>query len=187
MSEEPGIISEKGVVGPQSKSLVEQIAELKEQVNADRGVKADKFRKKSFRFPFKVKRHTRNLKKMMHKNKVQVILLKSTGAIEPTVGEINTGRLIIGNNYWNAADSIIWHWMNKVPTAVVCDWDMQPVTKNRLMQDTDELKTWLHPQTIIIRAIEAKEALEAKGKVKFNPVMLLVIGGALLAMWYLFF
>lgn len=169
------------------KSMINDIADIKEQLKIITETHPTKEKKKSFKLPSAVKRQTRNLKKMMEKNKVQVLLLKNTGGISPTIGEINSGRLIIGDKIWNAADDIIWNWGGKVPTAIVCEWDMQPLTKRRLTDDTNDLKTWIHPQTIILRAIEAKEALEGKGKFTFKPAVLIVLGVIALVVYYLFF
>jgi len=183
----PRIIEKPGSLVDKPKSLVEQVQELTEIMKNVAQMDAKKLKKKTFKMPLKVKSTTRNLTKMMQKNKVQVLMLKITGAIQPTTGEINTGRLIVGDKYWNAADDIIWSWLNKIPTAIICEWDMQPLTKSRLMQDTNSLKTWLHPQTIIIRAIEAKEAIEKASGPKIKPIMFIVIGVVVLVAWYLFF
>ena len=123
----------------------------------------------------------------MEKNKVQVLLLKITGAIHPTIGEINTGRLIVGDMYWNAADDITWHWLGKIPTVIACEWDMQPLTKKRLMDDTNTLKTWLHPQTIMIRLIEAKEAAEKVTGKGMKPMMMVALVIIVIIGYYLFF
>ncbi|KKK47920.1 hypothetical protein LCGC14_3150340, partial [marine sediment metagenome] len=180
IKKEPEVKEEppKPIIPPKSlvdkpQSLVEQMTELRGLMKNLTEMDAKKLKKKSFKMPFKVKSVTRNLTKMMEKNKVQVLLLKTTGAIQPTIGEINTGRLIVGESYWNAADDITWGWLGKIPTVIACEWDMQPLTKKRLMDDTNALKTWLHPQTIIIRAIEAKEAAEKIAGKGVKPIMLI--------------
>lgn len=167
-------------------SLKGEMAEIREQLSILVETPRVKEKNKRFKMPTGLKSKTKNLKKMMDKNKVQVMLLKSTGAIQPTIGEISSGRLIVGDQYWNAADDIIWNWGGKTPTAIICDWDMQPLTKKRLMEETDSLKTWLHPQTIIIRAIEAKQALEATGKSKMSIGLIIGIIVALIVGYYLF-
>ena len=169
------------------KSLVQQMAELNGLMKNLTEMDAKKLKKKNFKMPFKVKSVTRNLTKMMQKNQVQVLLLKITGAIQPTIGEINTGRLIVGEFYWNAADDITWGWLGKIPTVIACEWDMQPLTKKRLMDDTNALNTWLHPQTIMIRLIEAKEAAEKISGKGFKPMAFVVIGIIVIIAYYLFF
>ncbi len=182
----------KPIVPPKSivdepKSLVQQMNEISGLMKNLTEMDAKKLKKKKFKMPFKVKSTTRNLTKMMEKNKIQVLLLKVTGAIHPTIGEINTGRLIVGEMYWNAADDITWGWLGKIPTAIVCEWDMQPITRRRLMEDTNKLKTWLHPQTIIIRLIEAKEAAEKVTGKQMKPMMFVVIGIVVIIGYYIFF
>ena len=180
------VIEKPGSLVDKPKSLIEQMAELNVLMKNLTEMDTKKLKKKNFKMPMKVKSTTRNLTKMMKKNKVMVILLKTTGTIQPTIGEINTGRLIIGDKYWNAADDITWGWLGKTPTVIACEWDMQPLTKKRLMDDTNILKTWLHPQTIIIRAIEAKEAIEKNTGKKMKPMMIIVIGIIIIVGYYLF-
>ena len=111
--EEPPKPKPKPIEKPKSivdepKSLVQQMGELNTLMKGITEMDAKKLKKKNFKMPFKVKSATKNLKKMMEKNQVQVLLLKITGAIQPTIGEINTGRLIVGEFYWNAAlDSLV--------------------------------------------------------------------------------
>ena len=185
--EQPKPIEEPKSIVDKPKSLVEQMEEISGLMKNLTEMDAKKLKKKKFKIPLKVKSTTRNLTKMMEKNKVQVLLLKTTGAIQPTIGEINTGRLIIGERFWNAADDITWFWLGKIPTVIACEWDMQPLTKRRLMDDTNTLKTWLHPQTIILRAIEAKEAIEKSTGKGMKPIMLVVIGIIIIIGYYLFF
>lgn len=168
------------------KSIMEEITGIKESLKAIAPMEKQEEKKKKFKIPMNVKRHTRNLKKMMMKNTIQVLILKSTGAMQLTIGEINAGRLIVGEHYYNAADDIIWHWNGKVPTALVTDWDMQPLTKNRLMEETDSVKTWLHPQTIAIRAMMAKIASDTMPGKRMKPAFFIVIGVVLLVVYYLF-
>lgn len=184
---EPRVIEPPKPIEDKEKSLLEKVDEIKENMDRLTGLEKTKEIKKKFKMPGFVKRNTRNLKKMMKKNRIQTIILKNNMDLQPTIGEISMGRLIISDFYWNAADQIIWRWMGTTPTAIVCEWDMQPLTQKRLMQQTDELKTWLHPQTILIRAIEAKRA-EEKGKgFKFNPMMLVVLGIVAISAYWLFF
>ncbi len=178
--EKPGKLNEK------PKSMVDKIDSIEEQLKVLAEPPPSKLKKKSFKFPGKVKRNTRNLKKMMEKNKVQVIMLKVSGAANPTIGEINAGRLIVGENYWNAADDITWFWLGKVPTVIICEWDMQPLTKRRLMDDTEAIKSWLHPQTIGIRAIVAKTATEGAMGKKMNLKVLIIAAVIGLVAYYLF-
>lgn len=169
------------------KPLLEQVREMKESMDKLTGLEKTKEIKKRFKFPSFVKRQTKNLKKLMEKNHVQVIILKNSGDLQPTIGEISLGRLVVGDSYWNAADNIIWRWMGATPTALVCEWDMQPITQKRLMDETNALKTWLHPQTIMIRSIKAMKADEAKKQFQFKPMMLIILGVVAIAAYWIFF
>ncbi len=168
------------------KSLMGQMGEMNEKLKAISELEKTKEKKKNFKMPFYVKSKVRNLKKMMEKNLIQVIMLKSTGALQATIGEINAGRLIVGESFWNAADDIIWLWGGKIPTAIICDWDMQPLTKRRLMEETEVLATWLHPQTIGIRAMVAKIADDQITGKKVKPVVWIFFGVIALVIYYVF-
>ena len=168
-------------------SLMEKMSSIEENMKALAGPEAIKSKKKNFKMPMNVKRQTKNLKKLMEKNKVQVLLFKTAGQIQPTIGEINAGRLIVGEMYWDAAGDITWQWMGKTPTVAVCEWDMLPITKSRLMEDTGKNKTWMHAQTIIIRMIQAKEAADkVVGGAKMKPAVFIAIGVIGLVLYYLF-
>ena len=182
---------EKNITPPKKidhepKSMMEEITEVKESLKALAPINKTDDKKKKFKLPLNVKRQTKNLKKLMMKNKVQVIMLKLTGAMQPTIGEINAGRLIVGEHYYNAADDIIWHWNGKVPTVLICDWDMQPLTKSRLIEETDSLKTWLHPQTIAIRAMIAKLTGDKLPGARMKPAAFIALGVIALVVYYLF-
>lgn len=157
------------------KGLRSEINDIKEQLKIFNELQDKNIKKKSFSFPRKVKAQTKNLKKLMERNKIQVMLLKQTGSIHPVIGNLKNGMIIIGDQYHNGADDVIWHWEGKTPTAIIPEWDMQPVTKQTLMQSTSELKTWIHPQTIMIRAIEAKEALEKKKKIGGKALIWIIV------------
>ena len=179
--QEPGNIDEK------PKSIVEEMSDMKNKLKVLTDVPGSKEKTKNFKMPSNVKRQVKNLQKMMTKDKVQVLMLKLTGAIHPVMGEINAGRLIVGERYWNAADDFIWFWMNKVPTAIICDWDMQPLTRRRLMDDTESFKSYLHPQTIAIRAMMARLAEDKLGGKKMKLLPLIMLGVAILIGYYMFF
>jgi len=168
------------------KSMVEEIKELKEFQQQFMGLGSKDLTKKNFKIPGKVKRQTRNLKKLAMKSKVQVLLLTLAGDILPTIGELKMGMLIVGDKYHNGIGNITWRWNGKIPTCIVPEWDLQPVTKETLVQNTEELKTHIHPQTITLRAIEAKEALD-KAKQPFNFKGLLIIAAIGLVAYFIFF
>lgn len=166
------------------KTIPQQLAEMIESLKVFKDLEATKVKKKAFKMPAGIKRKTKNLKKLMNKNRVQVMILKRSRQIETTIGEINTGQLKVGELIYNAADDIIWMWQGKTPTAVVCDWDMQPLTVTRLMADTNILKTWLHPQTLILRSIVAKTAADSAITKKMSIGAFIIIGVVILVAYY---
>ncbi len=174
-------------IGDQPKSMLQKMEKMEETLDRITELEEKGGKKKNFKIPGKVKRQTRNLSKLMKKNRIQVLILKLTGDLDTTIGEVSMGRIIVGEFYWNAADNFVWRWQGKTPTALLPEWDMQPLTQKRLMQDTDQLKTWLHPQTILLRAIAAKQALEQRKGMKLNPMMLIVLVVVALVFYYLFF
>jgi len=168
------------------KSLLEQVKEIKEFQDKISGFNSNDLAKKSFKFPGSVKRQTRKLRKMMLKSKFQIMLLTLGNGIIPTMGELSMGRIIVGDKYHNGVGVIPWLWNGKVPTFIIAEWDMQPITKETLMETTDELKTHIDPQTITIRAIEAKEAMDkAKGGFNFKGLIVMAIIGII--GYFLFF
>lgn len=142
----------------------------------------DKLKKKSFKLPFKVKSQ---LKKLAVKNKVQVILLQNNRNIKTTIGEIRDGMLLVGDKIYNGASDGVWLWNGKFPTMVVPEWDLQPLTPQDLLKETVKGKRLADPQTMIIRAIEFKEAMNPKklgGKaIIWIMVAVVVIGYILFA------
>lgn len=167
------------------KSLLEEIKDLKKFKEDILGTETE-LPKKGFKFPGKVKRQTRNLKKLAQKNKVQVILIKRTGDLIPTMGEIKFGMLMVGENFHNGDGDITYRWNGKIPTCIVPEWDLQPVTMDTLMKSTDELKTKIDAQQINIRIIEVKEIMD-KLKGNFNWKGLLIIVGILALGYFMFF
>ena len=169
------------------KSLLSRVDSIEDNLNRLTGLAPTKEQKKRFKFPGFVKRQTRNLKKLMEKNKVQAIVMKLSGGLQPTIADVSMGRIIVGEFYWDAADDYVWQWLGKTPTALLPEWDMKPLTKRRLVEDTNKLKTWIHPQTIILRQIAAMRADEGRGKFQFKPMMWIIIGVVLIAAYYIFF
>lgn len=136
----------------------------------------EKAKKKSFKLPLGMKG---KLKKLAVKNKVQVMLLQHNKNILPTIGEIKEGLIVVGEKYYNGSDDVIWLWNGKIPTTIIPEWDLQPLTKSLLVKDAEDNKRIAHPQTIIIRALELKEALKLKKAT--GSVIWYILGGLTLA------
>lgn len=164
-------------------TLKERLADLNDKLTK-LGIISDKdskLKKKSFKVSGKVKAQIR---KGARKNKIQVILLKENKGILATIGEFKAGQLIVGDKAYDATADITWLWNGKIPTAIACEWDLRPITKNRLMRNTKTDESFSHPQVTIIRAIENRE-LESKKKLGGKALIWIIIGGIVIA--YLIF
>lgn len=146
-----------------------------------------KFKKKSFKIPFKVRS---KLKKGLMMNKVQVIFLSMNTALITAIGEFRLGQLVVDTPYgiktWDAEDDIIWQWNGKVPTVIVPEWDLRPLTRGRLIKKSVEERSLSAPGEVIIRKYEATQAL-AQEKKKMNPktaILIFVVAAA--AAWIMF-
>jgi len=182
--EKPKSISEPSST-EKSTSLMGKMKDMEDRMNAITDTKKIKSKSKFFKFPAKVRSKTKNLKKLMLKNKIQVILLKQTGDAQPTLGELKDGMLIVGDQIHNGADDIIWKWDAKTPTAIVPEWDMQPITKRGLIKTTESLKTWIHPQNLIIRVMMSKEAMDKMKGVGSKNIIWIILGAIVIG--YLLF
>ena len=170
------------------KSLMDRMESMDGLLRNLTEMDAKKLKKKSFKMPFKVKSVTRNLTNMMEQNKVQALILKRVGGIQTTTAEISMGRIIVGDLYWDGTgDDYLWPWLGKIPTVILPEWDMRPLSRKMLMEKTIAAKTGMHAQTIIIRAIEAKEAAEKVTGKGMKPMMMVVVGIILIIGYYLFF
>lgn len=156
-------------------SMREQLKDLNEKINILTETKEKKIKNKSFKILSKVKRQTKNLKKLTERNKIQVMYLKADGSIVPTIGERKEGMIMIGNKIYNGDGNIIWRWNGNTPTAIISEWDLQPITMDTLVKTTEELKSTIHPQTIMIRAFELIEAGATKKGMSGKALLLLGI------------
>ena len=165
------------ITKPEEKTegLSHRLGEIDEKLDIiTQGTKVKKkLKKKKFKLPFWMKA---KLKKLAKKNKVQVMLLQSNKNIKPTIGEIREGMLIIEDKIYYGSADIIWLWNGKVPTAIVPEWDLKPLTAEMLLEDAVKNKRVIHPQTIMIRAFEFKEAMQPK-KLAGKTIIWLLIGG----------
>jgi len=171
------------------KGLVGQLAELNEKIDiiSQKKKQVKKLKKKKFKIPFIVKSQ---LKKLAIKNKVQVMLLQRTRNIKPVIGEIKDGMLIIKDMIYNGSVDSTWLWNGKIPTHIVPEWDLQPLTPDGIeeMKTTSTMSAQeLHnycikfgrsavPEKIIIRAIEAKQnQMIAGGKASVKAIIITIV------------
>jgi len=148
---------------PQEKlGLTGQLKELNEKLNnITQETKAKKqIKKVAYKLPFRVKSQ---LKKLALKSKVQVILLQNNGNIKPTIAEIKSGMVMVGDKIYDGSPKGLWLWNGKFPTMVIPEWDLRPITREYLYNDAVDNKRLADPQTLIIRAMEFKESLQPKG------------------------
>ena len=168
------------------KGLVGQIKELNEKIDLISETKKaeKKFKKKRTKLPAKVKS---KLKKLAVKNKAMVLLLRGTKGIEPVIGEIKAGMLLVGDMVADAAVDGVWLWRGKYPTYILPEWDLKPLSKesinemrqplgaNEMYKDTLENKRLSYPQQIILRAMEAKENLMLKAKTNVKGIIITIV------------
>ena len=121
----------------------------------------------------------RKLKKHAKQNKVQIIYLQHNRNIKPTTAEIKEGMIIIDDKVYDGSTDGVWLWNGKIPTMLIAEWDLKPVTADRLLGKAIEDKSISHPQRIIIRAIEISELLQARGKVSSKMLIWGAIGLAI--------
>ena len=173
---------------PKKKGLVGQLKELNEKIDiiSDKKNQEKKLKKKKFKLPFKVKSQ---LKKLAVKGKVQVMLLQTTRNIKPVIGEIRDGMLLIKDMVYNGSVDSTWLWEGKIPTMIVPEWDLQPLTPEgikemkatsgmsaqQLMNYCLQFGRSVVPGKIIIRAIEAKQNQMLKGKVGAKGIIIAVV------------
>jgi hypothetical protein len=163
--------------------LHNKLTEINEKIDLLSGKKKEdekKKIKKYFKIPFKVKSKLKKNKD----TRIQVILLRHNKGIIPTVGQYNEGIIEVGEKGYDGQGDVIWLWNNKIPTAIIPEWDLYPITRGRLLKEAEEMKRISHPQTVIIRMLALKESL--KPKKGFGGAWIwILIGVAVL--FYLFF
>ncbi len=168
------------------KGLVGQLKELNEKMDiiSDTRKAEKKFKKKSMKIPYKVKG---KLKKLAVKNKAMVLLLRPTRSIDPVIGEIKAGMLLVGDLIADGAVECTWLWRGKYPTYILPEWDLKPIGKEgidamrtplgakELYEDTLKNKRTSYPQQIILRAMEAKESLMLKVKPNTKGIIITIV------------
>ncbi len=184
---------------PKKKGLVGQLKELNEKIDiiSQKDKQQKKLKKKKFKLPFQVKSQ---LKKLAVKNKVQVMLLQRTRNIKPVIGEIRDGMLMIKDMIYNGSVDSTWLWNGKIPTMIVPEWDLQPLTpqgieemKTTSTMSAQELMNYCIrfgrsavPGKIIIRAIEAKQNQMLSGSKASMKAIIITIVVVIIIMAVLF-
>lgn len=159
---------------PKKGGLASQVRELNEKIDIIAQTKKQerKFKKKQFKLPFQVKSQ---LKKLALKHKVQVMLLQRNRNIKPTIGEIKDGMLIIDKQtIHDCPMDCVGLWNGKIPTVILPEWDLEPLSLSKLYKDTLENKRLSDPQKIIIRQLEFKESLMPK-KISVKGIVIAIV------------
>ena len=64
---------------------------------------------------------------------------------------------------------------------LIPEWDLKPITPERLLGQAIDDNSISHPQKIIIRAIELAEVLQSRGKISGKMMIWGAIGMAIVA------
>jgi len=162
--------------------LSSQVKDLNDKLDMLTDAKKSKAKKKNFPMNWG---HKGQLKTLANKSKVQVLLLSENKNMKPTIGEIKSGMLLVGDKIYNGSADSVWLWNGKIPTMIVKEWDIQPLNIEKEYHKAVEDGRIAHPQTIMIRAMEFKEAMQPKGQLSSKAWIL--IGVALIAGAYVLF
>ena len=170
------------------KGLVGQLKEIRESLDiiSQKNKQQEKLKKKKFKLPFKVKSQ---LKKLAVKDKVQVILLQRTRNIKPVIGDLRDGMLLVKGMVYNGAVDATWLWNGKIPTMIVPEWDLQPITpqgidemKQTSPMSAQELMNYCLkfgrlavPGKIIIRMVEAKANMMLGAKANMKAIIITIV------------
>lgn len=147
---------------PKPVSMADKIDKINEQLELITKKKKieTKFKKKRFKIPYKVRSQ---LKKGILKNKVQVMLIQRNSTIKGTVGEIKNGMLVLGKDLIHDCPmDCIGLWNGKIPTVILPEWDLKPLSLSSMYRDAIDNKRLADPQRIIIRTMAMKEALQGR-------------------------
>lgn len=176
----PEIIEPPKAIEQKPMTIPEQLKSLNEKIDIITKIDATKKKKKEFKMPGSVRSR---LKKLAKNNEVMVALLQENRNVFPTIGKIDNGMLIIGDRVYNGSAEGVWFWNGKFPCMLIPEWDLNPLTPNRLKNKTHEDKSLAYPGVVIMRALESRERLEKLGARKFSPKMILIfflVGAAVL-------
>jgi hypothetical protein len=171
---------------PEKVGLSHKIDNIEEKLEIIVGTKTKKGKKKKkkskdFKMPYSVKS---KLKKLAKLKKAQVLLLEGNN-IRPVIGEVKDGMLLVGDRIYDGSVNYMWAWNGKaIPTFIVPEWDLRPLCRKELHEDAVENKRIIHPQTFIIRGIEASASLNSK---KLSGKTMIWLGVGAIVVFYILF
>jgi len=158
--------------------LHQRLNELEEYLKY--GGKLKKKKLKKFKMPLLVKLQE---KKILKKNKLLVFLLRTNRKLDIKIAKIENGMIFINENYHQVAPDYIYLY-KKMPCIILPEWDLNPFGIENY-KEAIEQKRIIHPQNIILRAIEAKEAAMTTKKLSGKAIIFILVGGVIIA--YLMF
>lgn len=144
--------------------ISQDLNEIKTALNIKQG-------EKDVKLPLKVRLAQKTIAK---KNTVQVVYLRTNQNMEFKVCPIINGAVIIDKKKIHTASSdFIYLYKGKVPTLIVPEWSLIPIGTKEFY-DAVKNKQIADPQTIIIRALEAAEAINAKKPFKISIILIIL-------------
>ena len=117
---------------------------------------------KEFKLPWGIRR---GIKGNAKKNKVLCMYLNASGDVKYFFNVVEHGMICVqnkkvGDRYFNAANSFAFKYKN-YPLYILKEWSVDPVGGVDYASDVENGRL-IHPQTITLRAIEAREAMLKK-------------------------
>jgi adenine/guanine phosphoribosyltransferase-like PRPP-binding protein len=174
------------------KSLKEQLDEIKDVLNnperieayakKNKQLRAFVEKQKRFKIPNKV---VREVKKKYKKSKIIIVLLKTNRTIDFIVGQLVNGMVFVNGTPHEASVDFVFVYKN-VPLLVIPEWSLSPIGTKDYYEAKKEGKS-AEPSTIILRAIESKEAMQIdKPKLSGKALIWILLGVAVLVGVFIF-
>lgn len=137
------------------------------------GIKSKKGKEKGFRLPGSIRSAS---KKYDKKNKVIVFLVKTNKSLIPLVTQIYKGMVWINDNWHSIPVDSIIYYKNKIPCIILPEWDLIPLSPDKLYGDAVQNHRLIDPQTLVIRALKMEASLTPK-KLAGKMWIWIILGG----------
>lgn len=165
----------------EKKSIIQSVEQLQEEV---KNMKKESEKKKlgKFKFPWKIRSQ---FKRMHKKNRALVLFLKNNRAAEMKICSIYDEVVEVDGEFYDASTHFFYMYQpGNIPLMVLPEYSLTPIgTKD--YHDAVKAGNVSSPQKFMIRIIEMKEAMAAKGKFGGQSVVLMIIGAVVVG--YLLF
>ncbi len=156
----------------EKKGLHKRLDEIEDYIKY--GGKPKKKKLKPFKLPFMVNIQK---KKILKQNKLLVFMLRTNRKLDIKIAKIENGMIFINGNYHQVAPDYIYLY-KKLPCIILPEWDLNPFGIENYAEAVKE-KRIIHPQNVILRAIEAKEAAMSSNKMGGKAVIIMLIVGVI--------